>query len=294
MSLCESKSNLKSPQQPSRVFPTSMKCPLLQDELEALEAIYNDDKFTYDVQEIDHEWMEVSLALGDKMVRLKIPRDYPETRPLSTNTHLINIIEESWVPGNECLFQVIEGLRDKAVDLYLEDDEAVKEAGQLAAFEVQAEKEVALEDSDIMIDKGPIVEVNKSKFQAFCSQVHTMEDVDAFRNTVVSTKACSRATHNIMCYRFYDKTSGVLNHDYDDDGESAAGSRLAEMVRISGLVDQKEVPGIAVIVSRWYGGVLLGPDRFKIINNTARDLLEELGYAKKSAKPGSSRKKKKK
>ena len=50
MSLCESKSNLKSPQQPSRVFPTSMKCPLLQDELEALEAIYNDDKFAYDVQ----------------------------------------------------------------------------------------------------------------------------------------------------------------------------------------------------------------------------------------------------
>ena len=70
---------------------------------------------------------------------------------------------------------------------------------------------------------------------------------------MISTKACNKATHNIMCYRFYDKTSGVLHHDYDDDGESAAGGRLAEMIRISGLVDGKNIQGIAVIVSRWYG-----------------------------------------
>ena len=30
---------------------------------------------------------------------------------------------------------------------------------------------------------------------------------------------------------------------------------------------------------RWFGGVLLGPDRFKFICNSARRLLEDHGYA---------------
>jgi len=33
-----------------------------------------------------------------------------------------------------------------------------------------------------------------------------------------------------------------------------------------------------VVVSRWYGGIQLGPDRFKHINNAARLLLGSWGY----------------
>ena len=47
---------------------------------------------------------------------------------------------------------------------------------------------------------------------------------------------------------------------------------------------------VVVVVSRWYGGVLLGPSRFGIINNTARQLLEELGYIVGSGSGGSSSK----
>ena len=32
-----------------------------------------------------------------------------------------------------------------------------------------------------------------------------------------------------------------------------------------------------VVVSRWYGGTLLGPDRFKHINNAARAVMEAAG-----------------
>ena len=35
---------------------------------------------------------------------------------------------------------------------------------------------------------------------------------------------------------------------------------------------------VLVVVSRWYGGILLGPDRFKHINNCARNILVEEGY----------------
>ena len=66
----------------------------------------------------------------------------------------------------------------------------------------------------------------------------------------------------------------VIYHDYDDDGETAAGGRLAEMMRLMG------VQNVAVIVSRWFGGILLGPDRFKYICNAARNLLEQCNYSK--------------
>jgi putative IMPACT (imprinted ancient) family translation regulator len=39
-----------------------------------------------------------------------------------------------------------------------------------------------------------------------------------------------------------------------------------------------EVEGVAVIVTRWFGGILLGPDRFKYICNSARLLLEDNGF----------------
>ena len=35
---------------------------------------------------------------------------------------------------------------------------------------------------------------------------------------------------------------------------------------------------VLTVVSRWYGGVHLGPDRFKHINNSARQVLELAGW----------------
>lgn len=60
--------------------------------------------------------------------------------------------------------------------------------------------------------------------------------------------------------------------DCDDDGEDAAGGRLLHLLQ---MVDARNV---VVVVSRWFGGVLLGPARFALINNTARQLLDACGY----------------
>jgi putative IMPACT (imprinted ancient) family translation regulator len=38
-----------------------------------------------------------------------------------------------------------------------------------------------------------------------------------------------------------------------------------------------ELENVLVVVSRWYGGILLGADRFKHINQAARDALEKAG-----------------
>ena len=67
--------------------------------------------------------------------------------------------------------------------------------------------------------------------------------------------------------------SAVLRSDgdCDDDGEDAAGGRLLH------LLEMKKANNVCVVVTRWYGGTLLGPDRFKHISNCARLVLENSG-----------------
>ena len=49
-----------------------------------------------------------------------------------------------------------------------------------------------------------------------------------------------------------------------------------------------------VVVTRWYGGVHLGPDRFKDINNTGRALLVSEGYVTSKGEKSPKKKGKKK
>lgn len=59
----------------------------------------------------------------------------------------------------------------------------------------------------------------------------------------------------------------MVIEDFDDDGESAAGGKLMQMLRSMRVVN------VVVVVSRWYGGINLGPARFKCINTVAGELL---------------------
>ena len=67
-------------------------------------------------------------------------------------------------------------------------------------------------------------------------------------------------------------TCGNCTQDFDDDGETAAGGRLLHLLQVGNCKN------VLVVVSRWFGGVLLGPARFTHINNAARVLLEQCGY----------------
>lgn len=55
-----------------------------------------------------------------------------------------------------------------------------------------------------------------------------------------------------------------------------------------------DVENVLVVVSRWYGGIHLGPDRFKDINNIARTALTEFGFIQQPDSSKSSKKNHKK
>ncbi|KAI8968837.1 ribosomal protein S5 domain 2-like protein [Trametes punicea] len=84
------------------------------------------------------------------------------------------------------------------------------------------------------------------------------------------------ATHEIAAWRcmvLKAGKSGLGGPDdfevvsgYDDDGEKYAGGRVLKVMQAEGVIDA------AVVVSRWYGGEMLGPVRFEHIEFCAREV----------------------
>ena len=108
---------------------------------------------------------------------------------------------------------------------------------------------------------------------AHCSKVESMDHVNwVLAELLFNDKKVAKASHNMIAYRFYDKERECMVSDNDDDGEKGSGAKLAALLEMSDAMD------CIVVVSRWYGGVHLGPARFKHIASTARDALVECGF----------------
>ena len=110
-----------------------------------------------------------------------------------------------------------------------------------------------------------------------------MEHIDwILHHLLFHVKKVNQATHNMIAYRFQDPSTGRMVSDSDDDGEKGSGSKLASLLELTGAQD------CIVVVSRWYGGVHLGPARFKWIAAVGRQGLEDAGFLKKSKDEDSS------
>lgn len=88
----------------------------------------------------------------------------------------------------------------------------------------------------------------KSRFIGHCRPVSTEEEAVAFINAVRAENR--EATHNVYAYIL--RENNIMR--YSDDGEPAgtAGVPALEVLRKEGLTD------VAVVVTRYFGGVLLG------------------------------------
>lgn len=88
----------------------------------------------------------------------------------------------------------------------------------------------------------------KSRFIGYCRPIKTQDEAIDFINEIRTLHR--QATHNVYAY--------VLREDnimrYSDDGEPAgtAGVPVLEVIKKEGLTD------VAVVVTRYFGGVLLG------------------------------------
>ncbi|CAE8650836.1 unnamed protein product, partial [Polarella glacialis] len=132
----------------------------------------------------------------------------------------------------------------------------------------------------VEIRRGEPVTDRKSKFQAFAAKVAHKGQVDWVLRSLLEDRKIAAATHNIFAYRYQDAVRNVQVADNDDDGEDGAGSKLAELLSLAGCED------VLVMVSRWYGGIQLGPDRFKHIRHVAAAVLDEAGWTTRGRSSG--------
>lgn len=232
----------------------------VDDEAEALSAIYGDQFCRRG------RLFEVDVA-GRVKVIATLPQSYPDVRPQLTvhaiqctekqRLELAAVAESAATEGEVCVFDVV-----AAVANHLE------EPGEPDVEPAIVEHPTCKS----LIVEGPSLVDRKSTFQSFLARVSSQEDVVCALGDLLARPKLARATHNMYAYRYVDDNTGCLRADNDDDGEHAAGTKIAH------LLDVFAADGVLVMVSRWYGGIHLGPDRFKHIAKLAQGVLEDAGF----------------
>lgn len=275
----------------------------LNDEVEALTSIYDSEvlKLTSSSDAV------LALPNVAYSFSLTFPPSYPDVPFAITGTHHVDasakkgegeaaanilraVLARVYAPGQVCLFDLIE----EAGPLLVEHHNI--ENGSHQGFEItESNRSATPEDHELpliatvpdstgsnipepkWILSEPLV-VNKSTFVGRCVRVNSLQNATESISHLLSTnKRVAGATHNITAWRIKSSPSQsdgpeIVVQDCDDDGETAAGGRLLHLMQLM------DVWNVVVVVTRWYGGVKLGADRFRCINAVARETLVNGGF----------------
>jgi len=277
-----------------------------QDEIIAIQAIFGEEV----VQRVAST-NELKICIGSTpciKLQVFIPQNiYPSSSPpafelrcdlfdSSTISDLARRMETMFQPGEVVLYTWIAFLQEEweqrkppapppLAETDAETSTALRSAAEQKESSVMNEKNAQhlerMRQIGAKIVHGEPLTEKKSTFQAHMVPISDPAEVPPVIEYLLQNNKIRAATHNIMAYRIEGCREGTFVQDSDDDGESAAGGRLLHLLQ---MVDARNV---VVVVSRWFGGTLLGPARFGLINKAARELLESQGMIRNK---GSGRK----
>ncbi|QSZ30364.1 hypothetical protein DSL72_004887 [Monilinia vaccinii-corymbosi] len=106
-----------------------------------------------------------------------------------------------------------------------------------------------------------------STFIARSVSVSSPSQARALLQTLPKDPSISDASHNITAFRIQGD-HGIIE-DCNDDGESGGGKHIL------GVLQNNDKVGVLLVVSRWYGGVMLGHDRWRIMTQVSNDALSQ-------------------
>lgn len=113
--------------------------------------------------------------------------------------------------------------------------------------------------NNVLTDKG-------SKYAVSGAAASSREDVTKLLIKLKSKKKYAKATHNTWALLLSDGTQFK-----SDDGESGAGMVMLNVLERERLTDH------LVVVTRWYGGVHLGADRFRHVKACVYEYISKFG-----------------
>lgn len=253
------------------------------DEIDAINSIYAKDTLTNCGRPSTY-----ILALPNHEIRFRLlfPENYPDAGPSLEGVESLGsdtpkgfgtsalqmadgLLKDIFRPGSVCMYDLIEDLEarlnnDAQPEKSKVDDAEAPRAGQ--------EDTPAATSGDYEVPKWTVSQPFIEKHSTFIARASSVTSADAAQQAIEHLlshdRKAAKATHNITAFRIRDpRNPAVTYQDCDDDGENAAGGRLLHLLQIMDVWD------CLVVVSRWYGGVKLGPDRFRLINQAARDAI---------------------
>lgn len=278
----------------------------LLDEITSINSIYGDNTLISTSE--DSRLYALTLPIKSNIsLRIEFPADYPDAPPSILGTQHIGdnvakgegqqivdcireVLAEIYIPSSPCIFDLIEESGQKLQQLGLDSSSREKEQqatqangqddGPSGSLEANSDEYQSLDD---LGDPPPwvlseVITEKKSVFLARAAEVHSVDEAKGYLAHLLGTdKKAAKATHNITAWRIRGQ-NGVQFQDCDDDGESAAGGRLLHLLELMGVWNTM------VVVTRWYGGIHLGPDRFRLINQAARDSVVKGGFSSETDK----------
>lgn len=113
-----------------------------------------------------------------------------------------------------------------------------------------------LQLTSVLTDRG-------SRYAVSGGAAASRAEVDRFVKSLKRDRKFAKATHNSWAVLLSDGTPIK-----GDDGESGAGMVILRMLERAELHDH------VIVVTRWYGGVKLGGDRFRRVQDCVRAYLD--------------------
>ena len=262
----------------------------LVNEIEAIQSIYGNDI----LRKADGASVYIlKIPKKEASLRVVFPPTYPESIPQllgiertgpqakkGYGSHVLDtaraILLSVFIPGSVCLFDLLQELDTAlAKEPYGQQPvpSDVVESGSLMSSTAPS----VIEEEPHWILSSPVTEKKSTFVARACTVISPGQARACIAHLLVSNKKVAKASHNITAFRIRAPSTDESKQEliyHDDDGENAAGGKLLHLLQVM------NVWGVLVVVSRWYGGVKLGPDRFSIINNVAREAVVEGGWTK--------------
>jgi putative IMPACT (imprinted ancient) family translation regulator len=119
---------------------------------------------------------------------------------------------------------------------------------------------------------NPSVVDRRSKYAVTSFAVNGPEEFVSGIKELLKDKKFRTADHNIVAYRIKDPAGKLL--EYKNDGYNSPSKETGAGVMMLELMRQRKAENLCIVVTRWYGGVHLGADRFKHVRNSTIKILE--------------------
>lgn len=115
-----------------------------------------------------------------------------------------------------------------------------------------------------------LYEIKRSRFIGYAMPIETVKEAQDF---ITSIKSLNRdARHNVYAYTVTEK--GITYTKYSDDGEPQGTAGLP----LLNVLQKKEIENAVIVVTRYFGGILLGaPGLLRAYTTAALEAIELAG-----------------